>query len=694
MFGEDDLVKSHQERSDLIFNIIVMAFGILLARLWYLQIYRGGQFFSYSLENRLRKDVVRAPRGMIFSRNNVLLTHNVPRFDAIVTPQYLESSDETITYLAEILEMPVENINKILKRYQGQAKYLPIVIKKNISRKEVAIIETEYSRLPGVSVETFISREYTDRDTGAHLLGYISEISQEKLPRLRERDKYDYKQGDFIGQAGIEQQFDLEIRGQDGFQFMEVDARGRARRHIGADDTYSGIENKVAEPGKNIRLTIDRDVQLAAYHALEGKDGAAIALDVETGEVLAMVSRPAYDPTNFSTGLSTNYWGNLVMDEKKPLRDRTIQEHYSPGSTFKPLTAIAALEEGIVNEKTTVTCTGSYRMGGRVFHCWKKEGHGSVDIIRALKESCDVYFYNIGNKIDIDVIYKYATLFGMGQRSGIILPRETSGLIPNKEWKLKRTGVEWQKGETLSCVIGQSFIDITPLQLAMFYGAMANDGKLWKPHVVKEVFSNSGEVVKKYDAELIHQFKISKKTLDIIHEGLFDTAQGTSGTAGASKGVGIQMAAKTGTAQVIGMSADKIFSKCENQEYKFRNNGLFAAYAPAGNPKIAVSVVVEHGCHGASAGGPVAKAMISAYMNKYYPSYQKKIMSQEAAKMSWKQVMEDNRINPVPMVQETNPQTFYNEEGQLVHNYILDKNGKKVPLEKILKENSYPQDGE
>lgn len=683
MFGEDDLVRSHQERADIILNIIVISFAILLARLWYLQIYRGKAFFNYSLENRLRKDIVRAPRGMIFSRNNILLTHNVPRFDAIITPQYLEGDDETIAYLAKVLETTPDSIVKILKKYQGQAKYIPIVVKKNISRREVAIIETESTKLPGVSVETFISREYTDKDSGAHLLGYISEISQEKIPRYRERDKYDYKQGDFIGQGGIELQYDLEIRGHDGYQFMEVDARGRARRHVTSNDLYSGIDNRAAEAGKNVRLTIDRDVQLAAFHALDGKDGAAVAVDVETGEIIAMVSRPAYDPSNFSTGLSTNYWGQLVMDEKRPLRDRTIQEHYSPGSTFKPLTAIAALEEGIVNENTKVVCNGGYRLGGRVFHCWKKEGHGVVDVLRALKESCDVYFYSIGNKIDIDVIYKYATLFGMGQRLGIVLPRETKGLIPNQEWKKEQTGVEWQRGETLSCVIGQSFVNVTPLQLAMFYATIANEGKLWRPHVVKEVFSNSGHVLKRVEPELIHQFKISRKTLDLVHEALFDTANTQGGTAIASKGVGIQMAAKTGTAQVVGFSADKIFNKCENQEYKFRNNGLFAAYAPAGNPKIAVSVVVEHGCHGASAGGPVAKAIISAYMNKYYSEYQKKIMTQEQAKMSWTQIKEDNRLNPVPMRMETTIKDYYDETGKLMRSFTLEKGGqiKTVPLE-------------
>ena len=678
MFGEDDLVKSHQDRADVIFNIIVICFAILLARLWYLQIYRGKMFFNYSLENRLRKDVVRAPRGMIFSRNNVLLTHNVPRFDAIVTPQYLESTEETVEYLAGILEMTPASITKILKRYQGQAKYIPVVIKKNISRKEVAIIETESARLPGVSVETFISREYTDKDAGAHLLGYISEISQDKLPRYRERDKYDYKQGDFIGFAGIEQQFDLDIRGQDGFQFMEVDARGRARRHVTSDDLYSGIENKIAEPGKNVRLTIDRDVQLAAYHALDGKDGAAVAMDIETGEIIAMVSRPAFDPGNFSTGLTSNYWGSLIMDEKRPLRDRTIQEHYSPGSTFKTLTHIAALEEGLINENTKVVCTGGYRLGGRTFHCWKKEGHGVVDVVKALRESCDVFYYHIGNRIDIDVIYKYATMFGMGQRSGIILPRETSGLIPNKEWKKKRTGIEWQRGETLSCVIGQSFVNVTPLQLAMFYGTLANEGKLFRPHVVKEVFSNTGQVLKKMDPEIIHEFKISKKTMDIVKQALYEVVNSPGGTALSQRGVGLQMSGKTGTAQVISFSADKIFSKCENQEYRFRHHGLFSGFAPTANPKIAFAVVVEHGCHGGSAAGPVAKAMVEAYMHKYYPSYQSKLIAQE--KMTYQQVLEDNRLNPVPMVMDPNPKDFFDENGKLVNNYVIDRTGKKVAI--------------
>lgn len=670
MFGEDDVVRSHQERADIILNLIVACFAILLARLWYLQIYKGKQFFNYSLENRLRKDIVRAPRGMVFSRNSVLLTHNVPRFDAVIIPQYLESREETVQYLATVLAMNPETILKTLKKFQGQARYIPVVIKKNISRREVAIIETEAHKLPGVMIETFISREYTDKDAGAHLLGYISEISQEKLPKLRERDKYEYKLGDFIGQAGIEQQLDLDIRGTDGYQFMEVDARGRMKRHVGSDDLYMGVDNKNPLPGNNVRLTVDRDVQLAAYHALDGKDGAAVAVDIESGEVIAMVSRPGFDPSVFSSGLTSNYWGQLVMDEKRPLRDRVIQEHYSPGSVFKTLVAIAALEEGIVNEKTTINCTGKFQMGARTFHCWKKEGHGSVDIYRSIRESCDTYYYKIGTQIDIDTIHKYATLFGMGQRLGIILPRETTGLIPTKAWKKKRTGQEWQRGETLSCVIGQSFVNTTPLQLAMFYSTIANEGKLWRPHVIKEVFSSTGELKKNAQPEMIHQFKLSDATWKMIKQSLYEVVNVPGGTAYSQRGKGIQMAGKTGTSQVVSFSADKIFNKCENNEYKYRHHGLFAGYAPSKNPKIAFAVVVEHGCHGSSAAGPVAKAMASAYMNKYYPTYQKKLISQE--KMTYMEVIQDNISNPFPMVMENNPPNYYDEKGVQVKQWSLD----------------------
>ena len=619
MFAHDELVKSHKKRADLIGNIVLISFAIILARLWYLQIYKGDILYRFSVENRLRKETVEAPRGMIFSRNNKLLVHNTPRFDAIIIPQYLKNKKQSIAKIAKILNLKIPVIQKEMKKSYRQAKYVPITIKKNISRKEVAIIETENTKIPGISVRTFISRQYLDNEVGGHLFGYISEISQKQLPNYRKRDNINYKIGDFIGQAGIEEEYDSYLRGVDGHVFMEVDARGAMKRLIRDDNVFKGIDNKANKPGNNLRITIDRDMQLQAYNSLEGKVGSVVALDINSGEILTMVSRPSYDPTQFSRSLSTEYLKSLNKDITKPFRDRTIQEHYPPGSTFKTITAIAALEEKIVDEETIVKCTGKFRLGKSTFHCWKKYGHGKVDIYKAIKESCDVYFYKIATKIDIDVLGKYARMFGLGYRTGISLPRETSGLIPSKEWKEKRTGKPWQRGETLSCAIGQSYVLVTTLQMAMAYAAIANGKDVYRPFLVKEIFSNSGNIIEKFSPHKIGDISISEKTLDIVKKGLFKVVNEEKGTAWWFRGLGIRMAGKTGTSQVVRMSSEKLFSKCEEFEYKFRNHGLFVAFAPADNPQIAVAAIIEHGCHGSTAAAPVVRNVITEYMKKYNP---------------------------------------------------------------------------
>ncbi len=628
MFAEDDLIRLHKGRADLIFSLILFSFVCILARLWYLQIYQGEILLRYSLENRLRKSIVKAPRGMVFSRNNQLLIYNVPRFDAIITPQYLKNKKSSLTKLSSILEMPLSSIERILKKNRGQAKFRPIVIKKNITRKSVAIIETESAKMPGVSVQTFISREYADSNVGSHMLGYISEISQTQLPKLRKRDHFHYKLGDFIGKAGLEQKIDFQLRGRDGHQFMEVDASGRMKSLV-RKNLFKGVQNKDAKPGHNVRLTIDRDMQKAAFSSLEGKVGGAVAVDVNTGEVLAMVSRPSFDPAQFSKGLTTKYWNSLINNTKNPLRDRTIQDHYSPGSTFKTITSIAAMEEGIIDEKTEFICKGVFRLGRSKKHCWKRWGHGKVNLVRAIRESCDIFYYKIGMKLDIDVLSRYARLFGLGSKTGINLPRETTGLIPTREWKKKYRGIEWQRGETLSCVIGQSYVLATPIQLAMAYATLANGGTLYRPYLIKEIFSNSGEVVAKGKPKVVSRISLSDETKKYVTQGLYEVVNKRKGTAWWHRGSGLQMAGKTGTTQVIRQSAEKLFSKCEEQEYRFRNHGLFVSYAPADDPKIAVAVIVEHGCHGSSAAAPVAKAITTAYMAKYQPELRKMYKEKE-----------------------------------------------------------------
>lgn len=637
MFGEEELVKIHKERATLISYIITAAFGLVLSRLWYLQVYKGETLHNYSIQNRLRKEVVWAPRGLIYSRDDQLLVDNIPRFDAILTPQFLLEKEVTLKKLSKMMSMDIDTITGILKKNSNQAKYRPIIIKKNISFAELAQIETQNADLPGVSVDTFISREYRDKEIGAHLLGYISEISQVQLPKLRERDQLDYRLGDFIGQFGIEEQLDKYLRGENGHEFVEVDARGRRKRYINTDNLFKGIEDEKALSGMNVKLTIDRDMQIAAYNALEGKVGGVIAIDIESGQVLTMVSRPSFDPSQFSRGLTPEYWRSLVGNKEHPLRDRNIQEHFSPGSTFKALTGIAAFEAGEIDENTEVNCGGSFRLGRKVYHCWKKEGHGPTNLVKAIRESCNVYFQKAANRMDIDDIAKVAKAFGMGARTGISLPREVAGLIPTKEWKKKRYGQEWQAGETLSCAIGQSYVLSSTIQLATAYAAIANGGKIFRPYVVKDIYDTQGELVKTFTPELLSKTEMKNpKTLKFIREGLFQVVNNPKGTAFARRGQGILMAGKTGTSQVKSSSADKIYTKCENMDYESRHHGVFVGYAPYDNPKIAAAVIVEHGCHGSSAGTPVAEAVISQYMKKYQPEmYLKNLEEDKTIKENW-----------------------------------------------------------
>ncbi len=637
MFGEEELVKVHKTRAGMIGNIVFAAFGLLLARLWYLQVYKGEQLHQFSIQNRLRKEVVWAPRGMIHSRDDQLLVDNIPRYDAILTPQYLLEKEVTLAKLHKILMLEPGSIEKLLKKNQNQATYRPITIKKNIGFEELAQIESLNAELPGVSVQTFISREYKDKEVGAHLLGYISEISQQQLPKFRKRDGMDYRLGDFIGQFGIEEQLDKFLRGANGHEFVEVDSRGRRKRYINTDNLFKGIEDEKPNQGMNVKLTIDRDMQMAGYAALEGKVGSIIAIDIESGEVLAMVSRPAFDPSQFSRGLTPEYWRSLITNTENPLRDRNIQEHYSPGSTFKAITGISAFEEGIIDENTEVFCNGNLRFGRKVYHCWKREGHGATSITKAIRESCNVFFQRAAMKMSIDTIAKYATMFGLGKRTGISLPREVSGLIPTEAWKQKRYGQVWQPGETLSCAIGQSYVLASTIQMAQAYGAIANGGKIYRPYVVKDIYTPKGELIKTFTPELLSDFKLkNEKTLKYVREGLFQVVNNPKGTAFARRGKGIQMAGKTGTSQVVRATADKVYQKCEQMDYDYRHHGVFVGFAPYDKPRIAAAALVEHGCHGSSAATPVVEAVVTAYMQKYHPeSYLQNLEKDKEIHTQW-----------------------------------------------------------
>jgi penicillin-binding protein 2 len=619
MIGEEEIVRSHEARSNFLTMFVLAVFGILLARLWYLQVFRGELFLQYSLENRLREEIVRSPRGMIFSRNNDLLVDNKPRFDAVLTPQYLLNHEQTLTKLANILDMSMDSIKKIISKNSFQAKYRPIIIKKNISIEEISKIETDNDDLPGISVETFISREYTDSEIGAHLLGFISEISQDQLPDYRQRDGYNYRLGDFIGQFGLEQRFDRLLRGVNGLEYVEVDALGRKKKYINTDNLFKGIEDVPYTPGRNVKLTIDREMQLTAHEFLKDKAGSLVAMDVQTGEMLAMVSTPGFRPSEFSRGVSSEYWNELNTNPRRPLRDRSIQDHYSPGSTFKVFTAITALAKKTITEHTEVSCNGGLKFGNKVYHCWKKYGHGSVSLIKAIRESCNVYFQKAAMNLNIDDIAKYSMMFGLGTKTGIDLPREIAGLIPTEEWKVQRNGKPWQKGETLSCAIGQSYVLTTPLQLAVAYGAIANGGNVLRPQIILEVSETNGKITKTLRPEIVKKADVSPEILSKIRKGLFEVTHNPKGTAYWFRGKGTMIAGKTGTSQVRGAKASEVYKKCEDMPYDHRHHGVFAAFLPYENPKIAIAALVEHGCHGSTAAAPVVNKVAEIYMQKYQP---------------------------------------------------------------------------
>lgn len=641
MYGDDELIKVHKSRGIQIAYIVLGCFGIILLRLWYLQIFQGDVYHRFSIQNRLRKEINRAPRGMIYSRNNILMVDNTPRLDAVLTRQFLLNKNETIERLSKILNIEVEEINKIINKYSFQAKYRPIIIKKNISFEEVAKIETENAFLPGVSVETFISRDYIDKNIGAHVLGYISEISQSQLPKYKNRDKYDYKLGDFIGQFGLEERMDKTLRGENGFDFVEVDALGRKRKYVNTDNIFKGIPDLGVEPGKNLQLTLDRDMQEVAYNALGEQSGSVVALDVSNGEVLTMISTPAFDPSRFSRGVSQEYWSSLINNEEKPMIDRSIQEHFPPGSTFKPFTAITALEKGLIESDSKIRCHGSFKLGRKTYYSWKRYGKEKVDVTDALKHSCNVFFYDIASRMDIDDLATYAKKFGFGNRTGVNLQREVSGLIPTKEWKLKSNGVPWQQGETLSCSIGQSYVLVSTLQLANAYAAIATRGKLYKPTLVKKIFDNDGKIIKESKPELLSEIQLKESTWDAVQAGLYKVANEPGGTAWWRRGYGNQMSGKTGTSQVIAAKSEQdLYSKCDEREYQYRHHGVFVAYAPAYDPKIAVAALVEHGCAGSRAAAPIVEKVINTYMKKYHPSEYEKNVEKEREQMNryWAQV--------------------------------------------------------
>ncbi|MBS1960781.1 MAG: penicillin-binding protein 2 [Bdellovibrionales bacterium] len=620
--GQEEQIRELQDRFKYLYIALTVGALLLFSRLVYLQIFNGDKMRQYSEENRIKKVKIAAPRGMVFDRNRTLLLDNRPAFDLEIIPQYLKESkrgNETLETLASLIKMKASDIRAQLEKMRGQPSFIPVKIKEDLSREEVALVEAWKIDMPGVQVQQEIKRTNLYGDVAAHLLGFIGEVSPTELTSLNKAGEV-YKLGDSVGKFGIEQRLEEVLRGEDGEKLVEVDALGRIKLDRSKGRVLASELEKPATPGKNLILTIDQDLQMAAVKAFGDKAGAVVAINPKNGEILAMVSRPAFDPTAFSRGIPPALWANLINNENRPLRDKTIQDHYPPGSVFKIITAIAGLEEGVIDEHTVFNCPGKLQVGSKTFHCWQKNGHGSINVREAITKSCDVFFYKVAQRLkSVDDLAKWAFYLGLGRRTGIPLPREVPGLIPTEEWKMKRYNQPWNPGETLSVAIGQGYVLTTILQLANTYASVANGGTQYRPFFVKRIESNDGQVISESKPEPLDTHHLKPSTARAVRDGLYNVVNDRNGTAYSQRLPGMDFVGKTGTAQVINLSKDRVYAKCENMRYRERHHALFAGFAPADDPQIAVAVIAEHGCHGGTAAAPVARAIIDTYLRKLDP---------------------------------------------------------------------------
>lgn len=594
MFQQDNPVDI-QKRLPFLAGFIVLLVVVLLVRLWYLQAVKGDYYRDQAESNRIRPVKLRPPRGIIHDRYGRPLVESVLTFDISLVPEDAPELDTTIAKLSSLLKISPEGIREMLEDAAPiRTKYEPVKIQEEAPWDRVAVIEAHEEDLPGAIIEPEHRRHYPYAGLASHQLGYIGKIS----PAQRKREKADI--GLLVGQTGLEKVYDKYLQGTAGRRMIQVNAAGRKVKDLGI------VEPK---PGTDIYLTIDLDVQKAAEEGLGDRSGAVVALDPNTGEILALASHPNYDPNLFPRGISPKDWVRLMNHPSHPLYNRAIQSAYPPGSTFKIIVSLAALESGIVKPGDTVTCRGFIMSGRHRFRCWKHGGHGVVSLHRALVESCDVYFYTIAEQIGWDRIAEYAKKLGLGSVTGILLPDEKGGLIPTTEWKKKRTGEPWYPGHTYINAIGQGFVLVSPIQAAQMISVVANGGSLYRPTLLKMTRNRATGNIQTFEPERLGRTILDAKALRVVRKALLGVTSEKGGTGWAVRTPLASVAGKTGTAQVIAQKIPGQKLTVKNQDHAW-----FVSYAPFDRPKIAVAVIVEHGGHGGSAAAPIAKKVIEAYM--------------------------------------------------------------------------------
>jgi len=595
MFGVHEISPTVRRRIALCSAFAGLGVLLLALRLWDLQVIRGEQMAALSENNRIRLRRVPATRGRVVDRNGKVLIDSQASFDAVLVPEDARDLPSTVELLAQFLHQSTGETQSILDRAAGRPPFQEVLVKRNLGFDEVAALETHQLELPGVSLRITPSRNYPYGPMLSHVLGYVGEVTQEELDR-----DHHYRPGDVVGKSGLERAWEPYLRGVQGGQQVEVDALGRELRVLDEEE---------AIPGHTLVLSIDRDLQQAAEAALGDEAGAIVALDPRNGDVLAMVSRPAFDPNEFTGGIKPERWRELTQEPRHPLNARATQGQYPPGSTFKIIMATAALEEGVVNPFTHIHCNGHLPFGNHDFRCWKKGGHGSMNVHDALVNSCDVFFYQVGQRLGIDTIANYARAFGLGAPTGIEIGNERAGVIPDSDWKKRVFKQPWFAGETLSAAIGQGYVTATPLQMAEAAATIAT-GKRYKPRLVERVEAIDGTVVQTVDPQLVTTLPVRPTVLKQVQDGLVDVvAHGTGKRAALPD---ITVAGKTGTSQVVTLGAERI--PAAKLKWEQRDHAWFVAYAPADDPAIAIATLVEHAEGGGGAvAAPVTRQVLQTF---------------------------------------------------------------------------------
>ncbi len=576
-----------QQRIMVIAVAVTAAFLVIIGQLWYLQVLEGGRFLDASDKNRIRIRPIAAPRGILFDRHGVPLVDNRPAFTLSLIPRELPrdvaSRDAVLGRVASLLRIPYQELQDAVARVQPDS-FLPVRVRRGLTLEDVAKVEEWKLELPGVIAEVEPQRVYPTSRFAAHLLGYVREASDEQLRQGRHR------RGEMVGQTGLERLLDEHLRGKDGGERIEVDAMGRAVRLIQQSEPH---------PGAQVVTTVDRRIQEAAEKAMEGHAGAVVVMDPRNGDVLAMVSTPAFEIDRFTGTIDRSAWLRVVQDPNFPLLNRAIQGQYAPGSVFKIIVAAAGLQEGTLTPLDRTYCNGEFHLGPVTFKDWKEGGHGAVDLHRAIAQSCNVFFYQAGLKVGGGMIARYARAFGFGAPTGVALQSEKYGLIPQPSARRNRRG--WPAGETVNLSIGQGAVLVTPMQVARFMAAVANGGVLWRPRLVQRVERPEKGVVYSDAGEVNGHVELSPVVWEFLRRGLWAVVN-DGGTGAAARLPGLDVAGKTGTAQMIAKSKASLG----------QDHAWFAAFAPFQDPEVVVVVLVERGGKGGQIAAPIARKILKA----------------------------------------------------------------------------------